>query len=150
DDSSEPVAGGNATLLLYSEVDSLDPRTMAGSTAGASGLRGFALYGALVFFDAETGEAEPILAESLTPSADFSTWTLKLKPEMTFCDGSPFDAEAVKIYWESAKDVSKRSPSLTLLLTTTGFEVVDATTLVITLNESNAHFDKALAQSAVT
>src|SRR5688572_3285032 len=80
----DPVAGGSATLLLFSEVGSLDPRAMAGSSAAASGLRGFALYGALVLFDPDTGVAEPVLAESFEPSADFLTWTLKLKPDITF------------------------------------------------------------------
>src|SRR5688572_31276978 len=71
-----PVAGGEGTILLFSEIGNLDPVKMTAS-GGSDGMRGFALYGGLLMTDAETFEAEPVLAESFEPNADFTVWTLK-------------------------------------------------------------------------
>ena len=46
EDPGTPVAGGEATILLYSEIGSLNPATFTGS-GGAEGMRAFAAYGAL-------------------------------------------------------------------------------------------------------
>ena len=37
----------------------------------------------------------PYLAESLTPNADYTTWTIKVRPGITFHDGTPLDGAAV-------------------------------------------------------
>lgn len=143
--SNEPVAGGEATILLYSEIGTLDPLQATGS-GGSDGMRFFALYGALLVLDPDTGDTVPVLAESMTPSADFLTWTLKLKPGITFSDGSPFDAAAVKANWDRMSDTSKRSPSLTTLLNVESTTVTDPQTLTIQLRSPNAHFDNAIAR----
>jgi len=36
----------------------------------------------------------PGVAESLEPDASFQTWTLTLRPDVTFGNGDPFDAAA--------------------------------------------------------
>ena len=43
--------------------------------------------------DAATGEIIPQTAESLE-SEDATVWTLKIKPDIMFTDGTPYDAEA--------------------------------------------------------
>ena len=43
------------------------------------------------------GEYVPYLAESVTPNADFTQWTIKLRPNITFHDGTPLDADTVKL-----------------------------------------------------
>ena len=53
-----------------------------------------------------TGSAEeytPAIAESWTKSADAKTWTFKIRPGVTFHDGTPVDAAAVKASIEAAK-----------------------------------------------
>src|SRR4051812_24789468 len=102
EDPGTPQAGGAATILLYSETGSLDPVKFTGS-GGADGMRSFALYGALVTLDPVSDTVEPLLAESFESSADFLTWTLKLKPGITMSDGSPYDAAAVKANWDREK-----------------------------------------------
>src|SRR5690606_28782665 len=99
--------------------------------------------------DGAADETVPVLAESLEPNEDFTVWTLKLKPGITFSDGTPFDAEAVKVNWEYRKDVSMRSPSLTYLLAVQDMTVVDATTLQITLTGPNANFDKTVSKGGL-
>jgi peptide/nickel transport system substrate-binding protein len=140
-----PVQGGEATVLLFSEIATLDPVRMTASGA-SDGQRGFALYGGLLVTDPETYQVKPLLAESFTPNANATVWTLKLKSGITMSDGSPYDAAAVKANWDRAKDIANRSPSLTTLLAVTDISVVDATTVTVTLNAPNAHFDKAVAR----
>ena len=41
-------------------------------------------------------EVEPLLADSWEPNKDASSWTFHLHPGVTFSDGTPLDAEAVK------------------------------------------------------
>jgi peptide/nickel transport system substrate-binding protein len=142
-----PVAGGDATFLLFSEIGTLDPVKMTGS-GGSDGQRGFALYGGLMTINSETFKADPLLAESFTHNDDATVWTLKLKPGITMSDGSPYDTAAVVANWTRAKDVANRSPALTTLLPVATMTPVDATTLTITLSSPNAHFDKAVARTS--
>ena len=59
----------------------------------------------LAAFDAD-GQAQPYLAQSFTPSSDYRTWTVTMRPGITFHDGSPFTARDVTFSWErlTAKD----------------------------------------------
>ncbi len=52
------------------------------------------IYETLVRYDS-TGAPEPFLAESVTPDADALTWTIKLKDNIYFTDGSKLTAEVV-------------------------------------------------------
>ncbi len=138
-----PVSGGEATILMNVEVGTLDPVKATGS-AGSDASRMFPLYGALVTY--ESGEAKPYFAESLTPSADFATWTLKLRPGIVFSDGSPYDAAAVKANWDRAADPANSSPARGFVA---GFEsttVTDPLTLEIKLKAPNAHVPANLSR----
>lgn len=48
----------------------------------------------LVGFKPGTADMEPLLAESWTHSDDGLTWTFKIRPNVTFSDGTPMDAKA--------------------------------------------------------
>lgn len=54
----------------------------------------FFIYDTLTHFDPDTGEITPGLAESW--KLDGRTFTITLRPDVTFSDGTPFDAAAVK------------------------------------------------------
>src|SRR5690606_36217646 len=41
------------------------------------------------------GEYVPNLAESVTPNADFTEWTIKARSGIQFHDGTPFNADAI-------------------------------------------------------
>lgn len=49
----------------------------------------------------DDGKILPWLATSWKASPDQKTWTFKLKPGVTFTDGTPFDAKAVKTNFET-------------------------------------------------
>ena len=54
------------------------------------------IYENLVKYKAGNTDIEPALATSWTQSADGLTWTFNLRKGVTFHDGTPFNAEAVK------------------------------------------------------
>lgn len=144
-DDGEPVSGGELVILFQSERRALDPVTATPSGA-STGLTDFALYGALVGYDAVENEVRPILAESLEPNETFDVWTLKLRDGLKFTDGATFDAEAVKVNWERGKDPSSRSSAFGILQSVAEMTVVDPLTLEIRLTEPNAVFDALVSK----
>ena len=56
------------------------------------------IYDVLVRFGPDGATIEMKLAESVTPSADFKTWTVKLRKGMKWSDGSPFTTDDI-MYW---------------------------------------------------
>jgi peptide/nickel transport system substrate-binding protein len=89
----DPQGGGKVTMAVEAETDGFDP------TSNRWAISGFmvanAVFDPLTAYDAE-GTAQPYLAESLTPSADFSTWTMTMRSGITFHNGQPLDGAAVK------------------------------------------------------
>jgi peptide/nickel transport system substrate-binding protein len=55
------------------------------------------IYESLIRLKGESAsEVEPLLADTWEANADSSSWTFHLHPGITFSDGAPLDAEAVK------------------------------------------------------
>ncbi len=52
------------------------------------------LYETLFLYNADA-RLEPVLAEEITPNADATEWTIRLRPGVTFHNGKPFTAEDV-------------------------------------------------------
>ena len=66
------------------------------------------VYDVLARFGPDGATIEMKLAESVTPSADFKTWTVKLRKGMKWSDGSPFTTDDI-MYWY--KDVLRTRTS---------------------------------------
>ncbi len=64
------------------------------------------IYDGLVRYKPGTLEVEPALAESWEISPDGKTYTFKLREGVTFHDGTPFNAEAVKFNFDRMLDES--------------------------------------------
>ena len=101
----EPTSGGTATFAYAVDAASVDSANCGSSV---SWMACTAIYGTLVTFDAETLEYGPGMAESFE-SEDGKVWTITLRPDLTFSDGTPFDAEAVAFNWDRAKDPVNRN-----------------------------------------
>ncbi|NKY31553.1 ABC transporter substrate-binding protein [Nocardia speluncae] len=130
--AGEPRRGGTVALGWNTEAQSVDPVTCAiGIGVGPCQ----AIYGALLYYDAETREIVPGMAESFT-SKDGKVWTLKLRPGVMFTDGTPFDAAAVAFNWQRALDPSQLSPSRAAAQMI-GWQVLDPTTLRVTSEKAN-------------
>ena len=93
-DEGTPVPGGRVIYALEAETNAgwcLPEGQLA--IAGIQVAR--TIYDTLVQPD-ESGKMVPMLAESIEPNDDYTTWTITLRPNITFHDGSALDAAAVK------------------------------------------------------
>lgn len=89
-----PVKGGTLVVADYTEARSMDPtKTLPNGGGGGSAL--LAVYDSLVTFNDATQKYEPQLAKSLRANPDNTEWTLDLRPDVKFTDGTPVDADAV-------------------------------------------------------
>ena len=88
-------------------------------------------------------EIEPWLAESYTISDDGLTYTFKLRQGVTFLDGTPMDAEAVKFSFERRTKVNS-SPAY-MLADVAAYEAPDASTFVVKLTKPVSAFLDYLA-----
>jgi peptide/nickel transport system substrate-binding protein len=72
------------------------------------------IYDVLVRFAPDGATTEMKLAESVTPSADFKTWTVRLRRGMKWSDGSPFTTDDIMYWYEDVlqnKDLVPAVPS---------------------------------------
>lgn len=140
----EPKPGGVVTMGMYTETRGLDPVVAQGG--GTGGLTEMAaIYGTLMRYNPDTREYEPYMAESLEPNADFTEWTLKLRPNVKFSDGTDYDAEAV--VFGMKRHVEKGSTIAGLMSAISDYEIVDSLTIKLTLSEPWAGFPYVLANA---
>lgn len=101
DANAEPVTGG--TLRYGIEADTSSPWTPANAVCAIScHMIMHAVYDPLLLANAD-GEVQPNLLESFDHNDDYSVWTLVARDGITFHDGTPFDADAVKANIEADK-----------------------------------------------
>lgn len=146
--AGDPVAGGAATIAIVSEPRGLDPAFLS-NVYSRDAMIGNALYGTLLTNDADTTEIRPSMAESLETADGGATFTLTLREGLTFSDGSPLDAEAVKANWDRHKDPAVASQSLGEASQVAATEVTGPTTLSITLTAPNASFAQLVTVSGL-
>ena len=95
---SGPRYGGTLNLGIEFKLygfDSIKTRifTVSAQTAGH-------LIMERLFDTDETGDIIPMLGLSMTPSPDGKTWTIELRRNVKFHDGTPFNADAVVHHWQ--------------------------------------------------
>jgi peptide/nickel transport system substrate-binding protein len=73
-------------------------------------------------------------------------WTLKLRPSIKFTDGTPYDAAAVAFNWNRIADPKTASTLGSFVTQIQSLDVVDATTLRITLKAKNGSFPTSVVQ----
>jgi peptide/nickel transport system substrate-binding protein len=88
----EPQSGGTLTYGLEAESDGFNP--VANRWAIAGYMVGNAVYDPLAAVAAD-GTAAPYLAEAFENNDDYTEWTIRLRPGVTFHNGTPLDAAAV-------------------------------------------------------
>lgn len=93
-----------------------------------------AIYDTLTTIDSK-GDYVPYLAESLTPNATYDEWTIGLREGVTFHDGTPVDAEAVKLNIDAYRGAKPDLPVRLGIFTYANIDtvtVVDPLTVVVT------------------
>jgi peptide/nickel transport system substrate-binding protein len=128
-----PVTGGALSVGIVGSPDGFSPSNNRFSTATTMVAK--AIYDPLVTVGAD-GLPQPYLAESFTPNDDFTIWTIKLRPGITFHDGSPLDANALKLNLEALPKGLVSGPASGEIASA---EVVDPLTVALRLRQPNAH-----------
>jgi peptide/nickel transport system substrate-binding protein len=143
--------GANVLVAGWEEdAATLDPaKTICGHEVRIVNQFGNTLWG----LEDTATEPVPMLAESWESSEDGLTWTVTIKPDLMFQDGTPCDAEAVKWSFDRflVADHPFYDPPYNLLSYYLGgpdldygianVEVVDPTTVVFTLKKASANFE---------
>ena len=101
------------------------------------------LYG----FDPEM-KLIPVLAESYTADDSAKVFTFKLRQGISFHDGTPFDAQAVKANFERVANPENRLKRQSLLAMLDRVEVVDPLTARVILKEPFGAFVNTIAHPA--
>ncbi|MCM3174606.1 ABC transporter substrate-binding protein [Paenibacillus sp. MER 99-2] len=102
--SAETASLKNLTIALTGDPIGFDPQN---STDSISNFINYQIYDRLVTFNDKL-EIVPQLAESWETSEDGKTWTFQLRQGVTFQDGTPFNAEAVKTNFDRLIDPDKK------------------------------------------
>lgn len=135
-----PEYGGKVVVGLEAETNSYQP---AWGTFGNSGM-----LVARSFFDpiaarGGDGEIYPFLAESIEPNDDLTEWTVTLRPDIKFHDGTPLDAETVKANFEEYL-TADGARTIGTLAVVKELRVDDELTYTYVLENGNAAFPDLL------
>lgn len=138
------VAGGNLIWGTNSEPETLDPSCTFSSIAD---IQYKTLYDSLVFWEPSDQEFYPYLAESWEASDDFTSFTFNLRDDVTFHDGTPFNAEAVKINFDRIATIAESEACSSASVaqarlgsTYDSTEVIDEFTAKVNFTEPNPIF----------
>jgi len=137
-------AAKDVTIAVASNFTTLDPYD-ANDTLSQAVAKSF--YQGLFGFDKEM-KLENVLADSYQASPDGLTYTIKLKSGVKFQDGTPFNADAVKANLDRASNPDNHLKRFNLFKTIASTEVVNPTTVKITLKQPFSAFINTLASPA--
>ena len=130
---TKPRHGGNLRVALLggSPADTLDAHE---ETDQMDNFRIMALYNGLVQFTPGGGIAN-VLAEEMVPNKNGTTWTIRLRPGVTFSNGKPFTAEDVVFTLRRIMDPKdpKVGASALLPLDPTGMRIRDSLTIELNM-----------------
>ncbi len=98
--------GGTVTWAQWDKNDDLDPATPTG--AASLEILGNVLD-TLILLD-EDQKIYPLLATDWSSDAEGKRFTFTLRQDVTFHDGSPLTASAVKRTWDTASSIPRQRP----------------------------------------
>lgn len=128
-DGAAAVDGASLTIALGSEPTSLDPHIV---DDGGERAINDNIYEALLTRTPD-GELEPSLASELPTQIDDTTWEFKLRDDVVFHNGEPFNADSVVATIDRMVGLvtDGKTDNDGFYSTLTGAEAVDATTVRI-------------------
>jgi len=138
-----PKKGGVLKVSANANPSSLDPQT---GGAGSDHTMLYPMYDTLVEWDYETLKPKPGLAQSWS-FPDPQTLVLNIRTGVTFHDGTPLDAEAVKFNLERAK-TEQRSNIKADLATVSSIEITGPSQVTLKLSQPDAALPGILSDRA--
>ena len=129
--------GGELNIGIEARPPTLDPFTVSVISTSSWQYANDALYDGLFGRSPLTGKVEGRLAVSAEPNADFTVWIVKLRTDVTFQDGTPFNAAVVVANLTYRGDPAKCKCSENFAPMTA--VAADDATVTITLKEPDAH-----------
>jgi ABC-type transport system substrate-binding protein len=142
DESEGATAGGVLRIGMEAESDGLNPTTNRFAVAGLQ--MGNAVFDTLAASD-EDGNPVPYLAESFTPNADFTEWTVTLRPNVKFHDGTALTAEAIVANITAQANDALVGRAVKPVLAETDFVAATGElTAVVRMRQPSAHFPSYL------
>ena len=136
--------GGTLTVGLELDIPGFDPLKV-GVYDTAVNIAASLILETLVAPD-ENGKAKPRLALSWTNSDDFRVWTFKLRPDVKFHDGTPFNAQAVAWNYARQKDPKNNCRCAFYVANILTVEAKDDLTVVFTLKDPAVTFPDQLTR----
>ena len=138
-----PKQGGTLNFGVELDIPGFDPlKVGVYDTAAASAAA--LLFDTLTYLDPE-GAPQPRLAQSWSHSDDYKVWTFKLQPGVKFHDGTPLDAQAVKLNYDRMLDPNNKCRCAFYIANIAKVEAPDAATLVLRLRDPSVNFPALLA-----
>ncbi|MCZ7538608.1 MAG: ABC transporter substrate-binding protein [Anaerolineae bacterium] len=137
--------GGNRIVYgLTLNPSGLDPHIHISNELG---IPLYSVYDTLIYRHPQTMDFVPGLAERWEMAPDGLSWTFTLRQDVTFHDGTPFNAQAVAANLDRITNPELASgKALALLGPYTGYTIVDDTTITLHLSEPYAPLLDGLSQ----
>jgi peptide/nickel transport system substrate-binding protein len=143
---SSPVKGGDLTYALATSPDTLDPQR-SGFAVSIRVIR--TIFDNLVV-KLPDHTVKPWLATEWTASEDGKSYTFKLRQDVKFQDGTPFNAEAVKYSFDRILDPNTKAGNAAAQLAPyQSSEVIDNYTIKLNLSKPSVAFLGNLSQAAL-
>lgn len=120
----------NMTIAVNAEIISLDPHDISDTLSGSAAST---MYEPLYDYKLDMS-LEPVLATSYEVSKDGLEYTFHIREGVTFHDGTPLNAEAVKFNFDRISNKDNNLRRRRNLLHVVSTEVVDEYTLLIKLD----------------
>lgn len=133
-----PVTGGSLTVGIVAEIDGFYPPSNHWDTNGF--IYANALYDPLCAIAAD-GSIQPYLCKSITANSTYDTWTMTLRPNVTFHDGSALTSAVVLSNYNELKASLLTGQALAQVASVTA---PDPMTVVYTLEAPNPGFPAGL------
>jgi peptide/nickel transport system substrate-binding protein len=140
--NAKPVHGGSLTFGIDTEESGFDPSTARWDEGGF--LYGRTVFDPIAIVNA-SGGVEPYLAQSITSNADFTAFTVTLRPGIVFHDGTPLDANALYLNIEKQATSVLTGPAFATNIK--GVSVTGPMAVTLTMKSSWAPFPYYLAQA---
>jgi len=134
-----PAARADSGRIVYAfdvDISNLDPVHTVDSGSYAVNQQ---IYEPLVRLSS-TGEIEPVLAESWSVGSDNVTWYFNLRKDVSFHDGTRFDAAAVKTHFDRLLDPNKPARARGAFTMIKRVDVAGTYTVKFTLSKPYAPF----------